>query len=517
MMKAPLALEAIGVSKRFGGVLALDEVSVKLAASRMHALLGENGAGKSTLVKCLMGYYQADSGQFLLHGREHQSLSPRDAHRAGIGMVCQHFTLAPGMTVAENLILARSHIPLRINWKRELADLERLLQTMPFRVPLRARAAHLSAGEKQKVEILKQLYLGHRLLILDEPTSVLTPQEADEVLGLLRGMAQRGEVTVVMITHKFREVLEFADEVTVLRRGRKAGQGPVAGLNPSDLADMMMGQQPAAPKISRQRTAPSARSLSIRGLTVLDDHNEMAVRDLSLQVRGGEILGIAGVSGNGQRELVEVLAGQRELAAGDIAVHGEAFNPARAANTRLHIACLPEEPVRNACVAEMSVADNLALRGYHAAPLAWMGWWRRGRAIKRHAQAAIAAYRIKAGSPDAPVSSLSGGNVQRLVLARELGREVGLLVAANPCFGLDFAAVARIHDHIMRVRNAGAAVLLVAEDLDELLELSDRVVVMFEGRILLEVDAATASRAAIGRAMAGSAPDTVNAEMGTRI
>jgi simple sugar transport system ATP-binding protein len=291
----------------------------------------------------------------------------------------------------------------------------------------------------------------------------------------------------------------------------------VAGLTAPDLADMMMGQQPAAPKIRRQSVPPSARSLSISGLTVLDDQNEIAVRDLSLQVRGGEILGIAGVSGNGQRELVEVLAGQRDLAAGGIAVHGETFTPTRAANTRLHIACLPEEPVRNACVAEMSVAYNLALRGYHAAPLAGMGWWRRGGAVKRHAQAAIAAYQIKAGSPDAPVSSLSGGNVQRLVLARELGGEVGLLVAANPCFGLDFAAVARIHDQIMRVRNAGAAVLLVAEDLDELLELSDRVVVMFEGRILLEVDASTASRAAIGRAMAGFAAETKNSDMGTQV
>ena len=252
-------------------------------------------------------------------------------------------------------------------------------------------------------------------------------------------------------------------------------------------------------------------------MTVLDDQNEAAVRDLSLEVRGGEILGIAGVSGNGQRELVEVLAGQRAPAGGAIAVHGAAFTPTRAANTRLHMACLPEEPLRNACVAEMSVAGNLALRGYHAAPLARLGWWLRGGAVKRHAQAAIAAYQIKAGSPDVPVSSLSGGNVQRLVLARELSGEVGLLVAANPCFGLDFAAVARIHDQIMRVRNAGAAVLLVAEDLDELLELSDRVVVMFEGRILLEVDAATASRAAIGRAMAGFAPDPEHADRGTQI
>ena len=334
------------------------------------------------------------------------------------------------------------------------------------------------------------------------------------MLGLLRGMAQAGAVTVVMITHKFREVLAFADEVTVLRRGRKVGQGAVAGLTADDLALLMVGSRITAPAVGRQVAAGGTRSLAIVGLTVLDDQRQPAVRNLSLSVAGGEILGIAGVSGNGQRELVEALAGQRPLAAGSVRVHGERFQPTRAAMTRLQFACLPEEPTRNACVAEMSVADNLALRRYHRAPLARMRWWLRRGAVRRHAAAAIAAYEIKAASPDAPVASLSGGNVQRLVLARELGGEVGLLVAANPCFGLDFAAVARIHDQIMRVRNGGAAVLLVAEDLDELLDLADRVVVMFEGRILLEVDAATASRTEIGRAMAGGS--AAYQSMGTR-
>ena len=325
-------------------------------------------------------------------------------------MVYQHFTLMPSMSVAENLLLATTTIPFRIDWRRERETLERMLADMPFRVPLGAQVSALSAGEKQKVEILKQLYLGHRLLILDEPTSVLTPQEADEVLGLLRGMARAGRVTVVMITHKFREVLSFADDVTVLRHGRKVCEGPVKTLTAAILAEQMIGSVPAPQSIARSTATARGCRLEIQDLTVLGDADVAAIRGLSLSVEGGTILGVAGVSGNGQRELVETLSGQRDAETGRIRVHGAPFQPTRAAMTRLGVACLPDEPAQNACVAEMSALENLALRRYDRAPLAGQrGFWLKPAAMRRHAEAAIKRYGIKVGSLSSPVTSLSGG------------------------------------------------------------------------------------------------------------
>jgi ABC-type uncharacterized transport system ATPase subunit len=498
------SLEAIGVTKRFGAVLALDDVSLKVRAGRIHALLGENGAGKSTLVKCLMGTYHADSGSFLIDGHEHRSRSPREAHAAGIGMVYQHFTLVPEMTVAENLMLARADIPFAINWHAYRAELEALLRTMPFRVPLDAPVASLAAGEKQKVEILKQLHLRRRLLVLDEPTSVLTPAEADETLGLLRDLTRAGQITVVLITHKFREVLAFADDVTVLRFGRVVASAEAGQMNAADLAERMVGQAGVGRSVARAAVPQaSTNQLRAHGLTVLGDAGLAAVRNLDLTVAGGEILGIAGVSGNGQRELAEALAGQRAIAAGSVHVHGEAFRPTRRSLARLRVACLPEEPLHSACVATMSVAENLALRQYDRPPIRRRFGLLSKRAITEGAHAAIRDYRIRTSGPRQPVSALSGGNIQRLVLARELGPGCDLLLASNPCFGLDFAAVARIHDDMTAARNGGAAVLLISEDLDEIFALSDRIVVMFEGRLVFETTADPAARATVGRAMAG--------------
>jgi ABC-type uncharacterized transport system ATPase subunit len=504
------SLEAIGIAKRFGPVVALDEVSLRIRPGRIHALLGENGAGKSTLVKCLMGTYQADTGRFLVDGRPHHSRTPREAHAAGIGMVYQHFTLVPEMTVLENLMLARPDIPFTIDWQAYRQELDGLLKTMPFRVRLDAPVASLAAGEKQKVEILKQLHLRRRLLVLDEPTSVLTPAEADEMLGLLRDLAHGGAITVVLITHKFREVLAFADDVTVLRFGRVVASAEASQLSAEELAERMVGRAGLAPAVARATPQRSANRLEARGLTVLGDAGLPAVRGLYLTVAGGEIVGVAGVSGNGQRELAEALAGQRAVASGDIRVHDAPFRPTRRFLAEQRVACLPEEPLHNACVAAMSVAENLALRRYDRPPIRGRFGLLSKRAMEAGARAAIQAYRIRASGPEAPVSSLSGGNVQRLVLARELGPGCNLLLASNPCFGLDFAAVTRIHDDIMAARNAGAAVLLISEDLDEIYDLADRILVMFEGRIVLESTAAPATRTGVGRAMAGwSAPAPV--------
>jgi simple sugar transport system ATP-binding protein len=501
--RTPIALEVVAMSKRFGDLVALDEVSMRLHAGSFHALLGENGAGKSTLVKCIMGYYRPDDGAVMLHNREHEITNPRQAHALGLGMVYQHFTLVPNMTVAENLVLARPHLPARINWQHERAELQRLLATVPFAVDLHAAVHSLAAGEKQKVEILKQLYLKRHILILDEPTSVLTPGEADDVLGLLHAMTRQGDLTVLMITHKLREVAAFADAVTVLRRGQVAGSGEVKSLTMAAVAEMMVGTRDVAVTTPRDLQEPGPVRLEVADLNAVNDRGTPALRQFSLSVRAGEIVGIAGVSGNGQRELVEVLAGQRLADAGTIRLNGQPYVATRAQMHRHKVCCLPEEPLHNACVPHMSVAENLAFRSFDRPPLAKGGWWLQPAALAQVAQELIRRYRIKTPSPQTPIVTLSGGNVQRTVLARELAREVEVLIVANPCFGLDFATVAEIHSQIMAVRNRGAAVLLVSEDLDEILELADRIVVMYNGCAVHETPALTANRATIGQHMAG--------------
>jgi simple sugar transport system ATP-binding protein len=501
-MEPAFGIEVLAMTKRFGAFVALDNVSLNVPPGSFHALLGENGAGKSTLVKCMMGYYRPDDGQIVVAGRERAVANPRAAHALGLGMVYQHFTLVPAMTVAENLVMSRAELPLVIDWRAENKALQAFLAHMPFQVPLDAKVSALSAGERQKCEILKQLYLGRRFLILDEPTSVLTPQEADEVLGLLRDMVGRGDITVLMITHKFREVMAFADRVTILRHGRVVGGGATADLSPDDMARTMIGAEELAAQ-PRRTGAPGGPRLEIRRLEVSDDAGQKAVRDLSLAVHRGEIVGVAGVSGNGQHELVEALAGQRPADAGEIRIAGETFAAGRAEMRRHKFSCLPDEPLKNACVGRMSVAENMAFRGFDRAPFALGGAWLRPSAMREEAERRIAQYRVRTRSPDTPLAALSGGNVQRAVLARELDGGAEVMIAANPCFGLDFVAVAQIRAEIVAARNRGAAVLLVSSDLDEILEIADRLVVMFNGRLVHEAPIATADLTEIGRHMAG--------------
>lgn len=506
-----LALDTLELTKRFGDFTAMDRVSMQVAPGSVHALLGENGAGKSTLVKCVAGFQRPEEGSILIDGREQAIANPVVARQLGIGMVYQHFTLAPGMTVAENLLLAGGQVPALIDWKAKRAELQDFLATTPFRLDLDARPSQLAAGEKQKLELLKQLYLKPRLLILDEPTSVLTPQEADEVLGHVRAFAQGGHCTVLIITHKFREVMAYADAVTVLRRGRAVHHAAVRDTDPTRLAQAMMGAGATPDEASEgasdatPRTpvvASAAPALEVEALSAPGDRGTPAVQSLSLQVRPGEILGVAGVSGNGQRELVEALVGQRPRSAGRVRVGGQPYRASRVDNRRLRVRSLPEEPLRNACVAGLSVAENMALRDFDQPPLAAGGVLRFGR-WRARARQWIAEYGIKTRGERAPIGSLSGGNVQRAVLARELAGDIQVLIAANPVFGLDFAAVAEIHARIVQVRERGGAVLLVSEDLDELLALSDRIVVMSEGRIVYETPAASADRHVLGAHMGG--------------
>ncbi len=499
-----IAIEVLHLTKRFGAFTALEDVSMRVAAGSFHALLGENGAGKSTLVKCLVGYQAADEGQVMVDEREVSIDSPQVAHALGIGMVYQHFTLVPSMTATENLVMSRPHVSPVIHWRTEREQIDEFMRTVPFRVPLDRPVARLAAGEKQKLEILKQLYLKRRFMILDEPTSVLTLDEADEVLGMLREMTQAGLLSVLMITHKFREVLAFADAVTVLRRGRLAGGAPTSELNAQRMAEMMVGSH-QIPQSDTKKTpgVPGVLPrLAVTDLVVLDDVGMPAVDGVSLTVKPGEILGIAGVSGNGQRQLVEALIGQRRPESGTIQIDQEPYHARRAESRRLGVFSLPEEPLKNACVARMSVAENMALRNFDEAPLAF-GFWINRRAAKQQAERWIREFKVKTQGSKAAIGTLSGGNVQRAVLARELSRPVELLIVANPVFGLDFAAVSEVHDRIIAARNGGAAVLLVSEDLDELLELADRITVMSEGRLVYETDVKDADVHVIGRHMAG--------------
>lgn len=507
-----LALDTFDLTKRFGAFTALDHVSLKVRPGTVHALLGENGAGKSTLVKCVAGYQRAEEGAVLLDGREHDIATPVTARDLGIGMVYQHFTVVPGMTVAENLLLARGRLPAVIDWKAERAALAGFMKTTPFRLDLDATPQELSAGQKQKLEILKQLLLKPRLLILDEPTSVLTPQEADEVLGLLRDRAHAGECSIVLITHKFREVTAYADDVSVLRKGRLVAAHRVDQTSPQQLAVEMVGgdddarREFAAP-VRAERTRGEAR-LQVKSLVVDGDRGQVAVAGLSVDVHAGEIVGIAGVSGNGQRELAEALVGQRPRVSGEVWVglgeRRERFVATRAQNRRLKVRSLPEEPLRNACVGDLSVSDNIGLRSFDLPPAARLGWLR-ARTLRERARRLIAEFGVKTRGEQAQIRSLSGGNVQRAVLARELSDDAEVLIVSNPVFGLDFAAVAEIHQRLMDVRNRGGAVLLISEDLDELLTLSDRIAVMSGGKVVHEADARQADRNRLGAFMGGSA------------
>ena len=419
-------------------------------------------------------------------------------------MVYQHFTSVPAMTVAENLVLSRYDSPQLIHWKAEKRSLAEFMERSPFQVPLDVPVAQLAAGQKQKLEILKQLYLQSKILILDEPTSVLTPGEADEVLGLLREEVSAGHLSVLLITHKFREVKAFVDEVTVLRKGRLAGQGPVARLSISEMAAMMLGEAREPKAVAKQAISNRKPVLEACKICANKDNGLPAVNGVSLTVNSSEIVGIAGVSGNGQKEFVEVLSGQREATGGFVRINGKGYGATRAEMYEHKVFSLPEEPLRNACVPHMSVADNMALRTFDRPPQARVRILLVLKAIRQMAFSLIQTFSVKTPSPDTPIANLSGGNVQRAVLARELsGEKINLLIAANPCFGLDFNAVEYIHGQIVEARNRGVAVLLVSEDLDELLALSDRILVMSEGKLAYESKVDEADFAAIGRSMAG--------------
>jgi ABC-type uncharacterized transport system ATPase subunit len=497
-----ISVEALNMTMRFGDFTALGQVAIKIPAGSFHALLGENGAGKSTLVKCIMGFYRASEGELLVAGHEARLSDPKMAQKRKLGMVYQHFTLVPSLTAAENLVISRTDTPAVINWRSERRALDAFMAGMPFSVPLDQPVNRLAAGEKQKLEILKQLYLGNRFLILDEPTSVLTPAEANEVLSHVRALTDAGEITVLMITHKFREVTAFADDVSILRRGKYVGGGKVSSMNIEEMSHAMMGEAPTVNERVRKETK-QAPLMTLRGIKAQDRTGLKSIEIDDVTLNAGEILGIAGISGNGQMELMEILTGQRRMDSGEIAVNGAPYGATRAEARAHALRYLPEEPLRNACAPKMSVAENLAFRMFDGGKDGKAAFWKDGKTIAKNAIDLIEAFNIKTTSPAARISALSGGNVQRAVLGRELTGEVKALIVSNPCFGLDFAAVSEIRDRLIEARNDGTAILLISEDLDEIMELSDRILVMSEGRIAFETPIASADVAEIGQHMAG--------------
>lgn len=503
-MQAPPVVNATGISKSFGDLRAIEDVSIEVSPGSFHAIVGENGAGKSTLAKCLLGLHRPDAGVVKLDGSAVST--PAETRRAGLGMVFQHFTLAPSMSVAENLVLARPDLPPLLNWREEKQKLRAFLDAAPFRIDLDSRVEHLAAGQKQKVEILKQLYLETRALILDEPTSVLTPAEADEVMTVLRRLVSAGRLSVLLITHKLREVMAYADRVTILRRGRRVASSEVRDTDVSRIAEWMVGNAQPAEQAARTEVVDRIPALEIRDLRVLGDHGLPAMNRINLTVHTGEILGIAGVSGNGQRELVQAIGGQRGIESGSITAFGEPYRPSRDAIRRTGLLVLPEEPLENAGVPRMSVAENLALRSFDRPPVARSGFLLDQAAMLESAEHAVRRFSIRTPSIRAAMRTLSGGNVQRLVLARDLGSaETRIMVVANPCFGLDFAATAFVHNQLIELRNRGGSVLLVSEDLDELMKVADRILVMSGGQIAHQTSRSELDLALVGRYMGGHA------------
>lgn len=508
-----VAVQLRGITKRFPGVLANDAVDLSVRRGEIHALLGENGAGKSTLMSVLCGLYQPDAGTIEIADEEGlrpvRIRSPRAAIDLGIGMVHQHFKLVRTQTVAENVILGLDRVPFRLRMERierEIADLG-LRYGMP--VDPSAYIWQLSVGEQQRVEILKALYRQARVLVLDEPTAVLTPQEAFDLGAILRTMTESGK-TVIFISHKLDEVMAFADRVTVLRKGRNVATLDVAETDKNELARLMVGRDLDTPhRKETSRRGPVV--LKMQGVSTLNDRGLPALHQIDLEVRGGEILGVAGVAGNGQQELAEVATGLRRVTSGRIEVHGSDVTNRRPRKFIESGVChVPADRLGIGLAGNLSLADNLAMKFYRHPPMA-LGPFLRKKPMTAHATRLISAFNVSVPNPDTPARLLSGGNQQKAILAREItagerttrGKTAPLLVAAYPTRGLDVGAIEAVRSRLLDQRNAGTAILLISEDLDELLTLADRIAVLHGGRLMGVVDPRSTSREELGLLMAG--------------
>jgi simple sugar transport system ATP-binding protein len=476
-------LEMRGIVKRFPGVLAVNHVDFDVRSGEVHALLGENGAGKSTLMKMLYGLYQPDGGTVRLNDQEVRIRSPHDAIQQGIGMIHQHFMLVPSLTVAENVALGLNTGGWQLDLRRVARELSALSERYRLKIDPNRPIWQLAVGEQQRVEILRAIYRGAALLILDEPTAVLTPQEVDDLFRILRQMTADGHA-LIFISHKLHEVLAVSTRITVLRDGRKVATIPASDATKPKLAEMMVGR-PVVLEYQRAACQPNGERLKLSGVSALSDRGDAGLREVSLTVHGGEIVGVAGVSGNGQQELAQVITGLRPVTAGRITITGQDVTnrPPSAVRAR-GVAYIPEERMVDGVIKEFSVAENLVLQTHGQEPFARGGLLMNFKAIEQACLEAIRAYEIKTPSTETAIRHLSGGNIQKLVLARELSRDPQVLVAAQPTRGVDIGATEYIHQRLLEERAKGTAILLISEDLDEIRALSDRIAVMYEGQIV---------------------------------
>jgi simple sugar transport system ATP-binding protein len=499
------------ITKRFPGVLANDSVDFDARHGEVHALLGENGAGKSTLASILTGLYRPDSGEIAIDGKTVEFHSPRDATAAGVSMVHQHFRLAASLTVADNIVLGHSGTPwLRTNPATIESQVVELAKR--YRMPVRAEARvwQLSVGEQQRVEILKALYRGARILILDEPTSLLTPQEADDLFETLRRMTAEGR-TIVLVSHKLDELMSVADRVTVLRAGKLIGTVNTGDSSPRELARMMIGRDLATSPLAgevgpkgRAGATDSRIALELKDVSADGDLGLQALHDVSLSVHSGEVVGVAGVAGNGQRELAEAISGARPRTNGGVMVKGRSLRSGDPEDAIVRgVAHVPEDRLGTGVSPSLSIAENLILKSHRQAPMSTRGVLRHDR-IKRNAQDLIKRFAVVAPGPDTPTRLLSGGNVQKVVLARELSSNPAVIVAANPTRGLDVGATEAVRGLLLEAARQGVGILLISEDLDEILLLADRIAVIYEGRIMGVVPRSTADVQHLGLMMAGS-------------
>jgi general nucleoside transport system ATP-binding protein len=496
------ALEMRGITKRYPGVLANDHIDLKVRPGEIHALLGENGAGKSTLMNILYGLARPDEGEILLDGEVVSIAGPSDAIDRGISMVHQHFMLVPVLTVAENILLGDETManPLFLDRSEARRRIRALGDRFGFEIDPDEKVGRLSVGWQQRVEILKALYRDARILVLDEPTAVLTPQETTEIFAVLRRLRDEGH-SVVFISHKLYEVLEIADRITVIRRGRVVGERLPSATDEDDLAELMVGRGVQL-VVDRGESHPGEPVLEVRKLAVKNDRGREVVHEVDFDVRAGEIFGIAGVAGNGQDELVEAITGLRRPSTGAISLRGRDITQADPRELHeLGVAFVPADRQRFGLVLSFPLTDNIVLNDYFNEPFA-KGPVRDEKAILKHAKQAIERYDCRTPSATVTASTLSGGNQQKIVVAREFDRDVKLLVLDQPTRGLDVGSVEFIHKQAIAKRDAGTAVLLVSAELDEVLELSDRIGVMFRGRLVAVVDGPTAEREDVGLLMA---------------
>ncbi len=502
MPERSLVLEMRHITKRVPGIVANDDIAFDLREGEVHALLGENGAGKSTLMNILYGLYHPDEGEILIKGKPVQLGSPSAAIDAGVGMVHQHFMLIPVMTVAENIVLAQE--PTTAGVFLDIAEAERRVREISDRYGLavdpHARIDQITVGQQQRVEILKALYREADILVLDEPTAVLTPQEAKELFEVVRSLTERGK-SIIFISHKLKEVLEIADRITVLRRGKLIETLPAEGATEAGLARRMVGREVLL-RVAKTPSHPAEPLLEVEDLCVVDDRGIEKVRGVSFEVRAGEIVGIAGIDGNGQTELIDAMTGLCPVVSGTVRVGGRDVTTETAhGHLEAALGHIPEDRQRRGLVLEYSIAENLALHDYRSAPASRFGWLFPRRLFER-ARALIREFDVRGGGPATRAGGLSGGNQQKVVLAREIDRDPKVLIAAQPTRGLDVGAIEFVHRRLIEERDEGRAILLVSLELDEVLSLSDRVLVMYEGEFAGEFPPTT-SEEELGIAMTG--------------